>query len=403
MKNKNKCLRTKIEENDKIKPHEIQNNIDKKKEKIIKNSKNIINREYKYSKFNYENIEFSYPYFIIKNNYIIIFQKIIILFLFLFINKYKFSFKDNNNIEEDNIIRINITLPKKINRFKYYKYGQFAILSRNCYGCGLFSFYIVFLGCVNNYIKKGYIPIIDLKLYPNVYNNYSISYKNNPWESFFEQPFGYSLEETLKYAKHIKYFICKQGNSTPSALRIYYNRNLINFWHDFSYKYLPIKKEIIKETNILMKNLFNNSKNVLGVKIRGTDHYSQKPKNHPIPPKLDDVIRDVKNMTIKNNNDWIFIASEDERIKERFIKEFEGKIKYLNPKKKINFDYNGKQLFANHKDVVGNFDYAKNYIMNIYILSKCTDIIISRGCGGAVIILLTNGFRNSLIYNLGEY
>ena len=41
--------------------------------------------------------------------------------------------------------------------------------------------------------------------------------------------------------------------------------------------------------------------------------------------------------------------------------------------------------------------------MNIYILSKCTDIIMTRGSGGAGIIILTEGFRNSLIYNLPSY
>ena len=41
--------------------------------------------------------------------------------------------------------------------------------------------------------------------------------------------------------------------------------------------------------------------------------------------------------------------------------------------------------------------------MNIYILSKCTDIVMSRGSGGVGVILFADGFRNSIFYNLGEY
>ena len=39
------------------------------------------------------------------------------------------------------------------------------------------------------------------------------------------------------------------------------------FWHDFANKYIPIRNEIIKEAEDIMKQLFGNSKNVLGVKI----------------------------------------------------------------------------------------------------------------------------------------
>ena len=105
-------------------------------------------------------------------------------------------------------------------------------------------------------------------------------------------------------------------------------------------------------------------------------------------------------MYLKYKYDWIFFASEDETIKERFIKEFKNKIRHLNPKQKINYI---NYFFVKNKDDSGNVEYAKNYVMNIYILSKCIDIVMTRGSGGAGIILLTEGFRNSLIYNLGEY
>ena len=54
------------------------------------------------------------------------------------------------------------------------------------------------------------------------------------------------------------YFNCIQDKYRASETTIFYNKVLIDFWHDVSKKYLPIKKEIINESNNIMKKLFNN-------------------------------------------------------------------------------------------------------------------------------------------------
>lgn len=292
----------------------------------------------------------------------------------------------------------------KLNIIKYkYQSKKFAIITKERSICGLFSFYIYFLGCINKYINEGYIPIVDLKSYPNGYNGLNTSINYNPWELFFEQPYRYKLEEVLKYAKNIIYIKCDENIYRPDERIIYYNNDLIKFWSHLGKKYIPIKYEIQKESNIIIQKLFNNSNNVLGVKIRGTDYIKLKLKFHPIPPSLDLAIEGVKYLNFKNNYDWIFISSEDNIIKERFIKEFKNKIRFLNPKTKINYNSTGDDYLIKSKDVSGNIEYAKNYVMNIYILSKCTDIVMSRGSGGVGVILFTDGFRNSVFYNLGEY
>ena len=292
----------------------------------------------------------------------------------------------------------------KFNSKKYlYQFKKFAIITKESSICGLFSFYIYFLGCINKYINEGYIPIVDLKSYPNGYNGFNTSINYNPWELFFEQPYNYTMEEVLKNAKHIVYIKCDERIYRPDERIIYYNNDLIKFWSHLGKKYIPIKNEIQKESNFIIQKLFNNSNNVLGVKIRGTDYIKLKLKAHPIPPSLDVAIEGVKYLNFKNNYDWIFISSEDNIIKERFIKEFKNKIKFLNPKTKINYNFTTGDYLINNKDINGNIEYATNYVMNIYILSKCTDIVMSRGSGGVGVILFADGFRNSIFYNLGEY
>ena len=95
----------------------------------------------------------------------------------------------------------------------------------------------------NNYLLKGYIPIIDIKSFPNVINGFNIS-KNNNWELFFEQPFGYTLDEVLKNAKNIIHIKCHDCMPRPE-INIPFKDEIVNFWHYFASKYLPIKREIL--------------------------------------------------------------------------------------------------------------------------------------------------------------
>ena len=368
----------------------------------------------KLNKVNLNNLYFT------KKNKVMKLKKIIIVFLIVLLvyiyykPKFELKIKDNKNIKNNiyyklkhNLI-INKDNPITNNETNSYNKNiqihSFAILRKECSTCGLFSFYIYFLGCANKYINKGYIPIIDLKSYPNMYNNFSKTYnEKNPWEYFFEQPYGYTLEMVLKNETNITYFYCKGEDNRPNEVKIFYNKISIDYWHILATKFLPIKRELIIEANIIRKKLFGESKNILGVKIRGTDYLSVKPRYHPKPPSINQSITDVKEMDNKYKYDYIFFASEDEKIKERFIKEFKDKIKYFNSNIKINYNYDIKKFFTAQKDVIGNIEYAQNYIINIYILTKCIDIVMTRGSGGAGIIIFTKGFRHSLIYNLGEY
>ena len=83
-------------------------------------------------------------------------------------------------------------------------------------------------------------------------------------------------------------------------------------------KYIPLKSTIIKEAEKVRNKLFNKSKNVLGVLIRGTDYISNKPKGHPIQPDPNIVIKDIKGMDKKNKYDWIFLTIIGFKIRKKY-------------------------------------------------------------------------------------
>jgi hypothetical protein len=258
-----------------------------------------------------------------------------------------------------------------------YKKSKFAILRRlNCPSCGLFSDFNTNLGCINKYLELGYIPIIDLSSFENIFNGFKINISNdNPWELFFYQPFNYTLNEVKQKAKKIEIFECNP-DFLPSD-KVYYNSKIRNFWHNFERAYMPIKTEILEESNYIFKNLFKGSFKILGILMRGTDYTALKPATHPIPPEPEIVIRDIE-ILIKNiTYEWIFITTEDDKIREVFINKFGRKIKYLAYNKRINYNITEKQYFAYNENIKGNIGYIKIYlIFSKFIPIKNPTIII---------------------------
>ena len=149
--------------------------------------------------------------------------------------------------------------------------------------------------------------------------------------------------------------------------------------------------------------MFQRSKNIFVVMMRGTNYLALKPKYHSKPPDLNTSINDVRNLDKKNKYDWIFISTEDYIIKERYIKEIKNKIKYLNHKVKIIYDYNHHKDLSENPLIKGNLDFTKTYLLNVIILSKCIDFIAARCSLAAGVFIITKGFRNSFVYNLGLF
>ena len=136
---------------------------------------------------------------------------------------------------------------------------------------------------------------------------------------------------------------------------------------------------------------------------RGTDYISRRPKGHPIPPNITDIIHDVKKMDEKYNYDYIFFSTEDDNIRDKFINHFKTKVKQIKQKFRINYDYKKKDYLNINKNIKGNVKFNKIYLINIIILSKCLDIVTARCSATAGIFVLSNGFRNMKIYDLGVY
>ena len=101
---------------------------------------------------------------------------------------------------------------------------------------------------------------------------------------------------------------------------------------------------------------------------------ARKPRNHSIPPKTEDAIKDVKLFDKKNKYkyDWIFLTTEDNNIRRKFIKSVGNKVKCLLNKRKIWYNYATKKLLAYNTDSKSNLEYNKIYLLisNSFLLTK---------------------------------
>ena len=196
---------------------------------------------------------------------------------FEFLENYEYKIKTFQFLIEH---EFNVKINKQIDLD--YKNINFAVIQAPCIVCGLFSNYIIFLGCIRKYMIQGFIPILEVESYKNAINGFIVDpLKGNPWEYYFNQPFGYQYSNIKNKAKNIKYIKC-HSEIRPNK-GIFLNKKTANFWHNFANQYMPIKDEIIKESNFIISKIFKKSRNLLGVLLRGTDYVAKKPYAHSIP------------------------------------------------------------------------------------------------------------------------
>ena len=291
----------------------------------------------------------------------------------------------------------------------YYKYSfrgrreTYYIIRRADAGTGLFSLFNTNLGHIYYAVKHGYIPVIDMMNYKNCYLEDSKLGTENAWEYYFEQPMGIGLKEAYAGKK----VLLSEG--TPIEPRpdddMYFFRDKegrLTEWKKITHKYIRIKKEILDDINIEYHNLIREEDKVLGVLVRGTDYIAKKPFQHPIQPEVDVVIKEAKEIMKKYGCNKIFVGTEDIAVALRFREEF-GDCLVTNQQEYINYT---EEKGVPEYRIDRENDYflrGKEYLTTIVMLSRANCFIGGRTSGTVGVMLLSEGFEYSYVYNLGRY
>ena len=281
----------------------------------------------------------------------------------------------------------------------------YYIIRRKDTTVGLFSNYIVFAGHIRYALSKGYLPVIDMQNYPNAYIEPELLGKENSWERFFCQPLGIGLEEAYNGDNVILSSGDPIAPRPNDGINFFENRNnILTEWRMLvKLGLLRIQPKLYEEILSLRQKLFAPNDRMLGVLLRGTDYAAQRPYRHPIQPPLEYSLTKV----IEKLNEWrcnkIFLATEDKFIAQN-VKNIFGNVCVMLDKEFIM--YNDVSKFVSQFHLERENDYflrGKEYLTEMVLLSACNCLVAGRTSGTVGVMMMTNGFENSLTFNFGRY
>ena len=261
--------------------------------------------------------------------------------------------------------------------------------------CFLKDMLEIFVWCV----EKGYIPVVDI--YPRNSDYYSGN--TRLWDMFFKQP-KEDMFNTMNISKKV---ICPIKKSPIRAkFSDVKDSKKIEFWHSMLNEFVvyddKVQEYFDKEYNNLILG-----KSVVACVLRSTDYTKTKPKGHPIQPSIEEVFEKIHNVMDEFNVEYIYIATEDKLIADRFHEEFPNKVienkrHYFNEK----FDENNLERVSQVHFNRENDDYLKmlEYMSSINIVSKC-DYLVTGLSGGSEMAIFRNGnrYKYSYIFDKGVY
>ena len=239
--------------------------------------------------------------------------------------------------------------------------------------------------------KHNLQPVVDQLNYP-VYISQSTSVHGsyNPWEYFWEQPDGISLDEVYSsknviLSKQNWHWQWDMGYNVEN----YTNEGLIAQYYALS-ELVPLNKTMRMYCDNIKQALFSKNKKILGVSVRVAGHseiaYFQGP-GHPKQPSAEEMIQLVESRLVAWDMDKVFLATDSDYAVELFRKAF-GKqlIIMVRMRSPIGYDQKKdglKPMYASENII----QTTKDYIAEMELLAYCNGLLgtVSSGLRYAVV------------------
>ena len=257
----------------------------------------------------------------------------------------------------------NIEHKKKYYFGKNNKEKKFFII-RVTPGGGFFSIFFSILYNFQKVKKTNKIPFVDLENFHTKYNESSkINNTYNSWEYYFKNLSHYKLKDIYK-SKNV--FFSKKSINTRQFL----NFKSIKKIRKFVNENINIDKQIIDQTESIYTKKFKNNK-MIGVHFRGSD--MKYTPNHPFPPSFYQITKSIDELLLKDENQKIFLVTEDKNNLNLMKKRYPKKLVYLN-----SFRTKDNKLFSHNTRTKHRYNLGKEILIEALLLSKCNQIISSR-------------------------
>lgn len=262
---------------------------------------------------------------------------------------------------------------------------------------GLMSYFLATTEQLAEIEGRNFIPIMDMKTYPNQYMDTDELGKVNTWEKFFEPLSKMGIDEALNSKNAI------WGYDSPNYLTNYKEDYDIDAMHIAYEKYIYLKPNVQKYIDCEYERILHAYRKPLGVLIRGTDMNQLKLKNHPIQPSMEEMAEIAENYYKEWNCDIIYLSTEDEKIYRYFKATFGEKVVSTNQHR---FENTGEKWLAEIEIFREDDKFLRGleYLTTIFLLSKCDNMIGSLCCGTLCTqIIHGSRYENLVIVEKGFY
>jgi len=286
--------------------------------------------------------------------------------------------------------------------------------TKTCYIIGIRHDKTGIFGYINNYLphiayalSKGYVPVIDMKNYPNIYQ----AHDENSWEKFYEQPCEIDLDQISSFKK-------KNGPDdlwyrwAPNTCPLM-DDETIKMWGTIYQYFVRYNTQTSQYLENEFESILKDPTHTLGAIFRGTDYSKGKPIGCPVQPTKEQFCDKIEEMMLSNNCNYVYIASDEKEIVDYMNQRFPGKV-LIN--KRVYYDEVTNVDYSNYNnDHIGisgaHFDRDNNeyligieYISSIYLVSKCS-YFVAGACGSSTAALYLNNcrYKEKYIFELGKY
>ena len=297
---------------------------------------------------------------------------------------------------------------RRMEREQRVSYGSahadktFYVVRRNYGYIGLFSIYVTHLGRIRYALENGWIPVVDMQNYPNVYLEEENLGKQNAWEFFFTQPSAYTMEDVAK-AKNV--ILGDMGipdvRPTDDTEMFTNEGGVLDPWREIAGKYACINEELRRLAEEDRERLFGEKERVLGVSLRGTDYTKTQPAKHPVQPTAEQAMERVEALIHEKHYDRIYLSTEDIGIAHAFTGRFGDMVKTFD---KEYIAYKGGTINDVSNTPKGERRLrGEEYLREKLLLTCCRDVAISRTSGTLAMSCLSPDWENVFVFDYGRY
>ena len=215
-----------------------------------------------------------------------------------------------------------------------------------------------------------FTPVVYWGNVATYYDSSMDTVTKNAFEYYFEPVSNIDYREIgeckniIEAGRNGRFFINSQ---TPYSV----TQDEINLLADIYRKHIHPNEKTRDYIDENVKSILKHEK-VLGVHVRGTD-YNRCEKDIPIPISAEEFLITVRNITIQEKYDQIFIATDDANILKAFRCEFEDRLLFYSDTFRSD-THNGVQTTISDRPL-HQYKLGLEVLRDIYTLANCDSLV----------------------------